>query len=242
MASKIIVALDGLSATHAWKLAQQVGSEVAGFKGNSLEDEVTIQVIMQALKETAPNCFYFSDPKIKDIPDTVRRRVDVRAELGVRLVTVHMDGGEAMVRSAVRTAEGTDTLVTGVSILTSIGERDVEALGYPLCVSSPWSLESIVETMYKNAYEWGVGAFVCSGLELPILKTVDESRILSHARIKKIVPGVRMPGGNANDQRRVVTPRKAVEDGADYVVIGREIVKADDPLSAAKRINDHIGG
>lgn len=242
MASKIIVALDGLSATQAWELAKQVGPEVAGFKGNSLEDEVTIQVIMQALKETAPDCFYFSDPKIKDIPDTARRRVAVRAELGARLVTVHMDGGEKMVRSAVKATENTCALVTGVSVLTSIGERDVEALGYPLCVSSPWSLESIVETMYKNAYEWGVRAFVCSGLELPMLRTVDESRILSHQFIKKIVPGVRMPGGSADDQQRIVTPRKAVEDGADYVVIGREIVRADDPLSAAKRINDHIGG
>lgn len=239
MASKIIVALDGLSVTNAFKLVEKVSSEVAGFKGNSLEDELTIWSIMEEMREEAPNCFYFSDPKIKDIPDTARRRVGIRADNGVRFVTVHMDGGEAMVKEAVTAAGGTK--ITGVSLLTSLSGDDIRR-SYPIlpAMRDDKVIADTVELMYRNAYRWKVHAFVCSGQELALLARVDE--MFAHLpRIIKIVPGVRMPGGDTNDQKRIVTPRQAIDGGADYVVVGREIVKAENPLDAAKRINDHIG-
>lgn len=164
----------------------------------------------------------FLDLKLYDIPNTVARAMQAIHVLEPAIVTVHASGGRAMLEDAKAAASG-HTKVVGVTMLTSMDDRDLSRTGVE------GSAHDQVLRLTDLAREAGLDGVVCSGREI---KSV-------HDRWKDgfhVVPGLRPAGADAGDQKRIVTPRKARDDGASVLVIGRPITRADDPLAAARAI------
>lgn len=164
----------------------------------------------------------FLDLKLYDIPNTVARAMQAIHVLEPAIVTVHASGGRAMMEDA-KAAAGGNTKVVGVTMLTSMDDRDLARTG----VES--SAHEQVMRLTDLAREAGLDGIVCSGKEVKAV----------HERWKEgffVVPGLRPAGGEAGDQKRIVTPRKARDDGASVLVIGRPITRAEDPLAAARAI------
>lgn len=164
----------------------------------------------------------FLDLKLYDIPNTVARAMQAIHVLEPAIVTVHTSGGRAMLEDAKAAASG-HTKVVGVTMLTSMDDRDLSRTGVE------GSAHDQVLRLTDLAREAGLDGVVCSGREI---KSV-------HDRWKDgfhVVPGLRPAGADAGDQKRIVTPRKARDDGASVLVIGRPITRADDPLAAARAI------
>jgi orotidine-5'-phosphate decarboxylase len=158
----------------------------------------------------------FLDVKLHDIPATVEGAARALASLAPAMLTVHISGGKAMLEAAVRAA-GPGVLVLGVTRLTSL-----EA-----------SMEEVCE-LARLARESGCGGVVCSGAEAAAVRQAVGPAL------RIVCPGVRPAGGDRGDQARVVTPGAAIEAGADYVVCGRPIRDAADPVAAANAIADEI--
>lgn len=167
----------------------------------------------------------FLDLKLHDIPNTVAGAARSLQPLAPDFVTVHAAGGAKMVAAAA--AALPDSRITGVTILTSLDESDVKAIGY-----KDAALESAVN-LAKIAVLGGAKAVVCSPLEVSAIETRFQEILL-------ITPGVRPIGSGIGDQSRVMTPTLALESGADYLVIGRPITEADDPGKAAAAILDSL--
>ena len=168
----------------------------------------------------------FVDLKLHDIPNTVAGAARSLQPLAPDFVTVHAAGGAKMVAAAA--AALPDSRITGVTILTSLDESDVKAIGY-----KDAALESAVN-LAKIAVLGGAKAVVCSPLEVSAIRNAIPKEILL------ITPGVRPIGSGIGDQSRVMTPTLALESGADYLVIGRPITEADDPGKAAAAILDSL--
>jgi orotidine-5'-phosphate decarboxylase len=175
----------------------------------------------------------FLDLKLHDIPETVDRAVARASALGVRMLTVHASGGPEMVRRAVERArsEGKGLEIVAVTVLTSLDIDDLHAVGITE------DLLSHAERLARVAWEQGVRAFVCSPHEAARLRaTLGPSATL-------ITPGVRPAGSLGNDdQKRTLTAREAIDAGASWVVVGRPIRDAADPLAAAKAIAAEVDG
>jgi orotidine-5'-phosphate decarboxylase len=169
----------------------------------------------------------FLDLKLHDIPETVDRAVARASGLGVRMLTVHSSGGPEMLRRAVERArsEGKGLEIVAVTVLTSLDIDDLHAVGITE------DLVSHAERLARVAWEQGVRAFVCSPHEAARLRaTLGPSATL-------ITPGVRPAGSLGNDdQKRTLSAQEAIEAGANWVVVGRPIRDAADPLEAAKAI------
>lgn len=164
----------------------------------------------------------FLDLKLYDIPNTVARAMQAIHVLEPAIVTVHASGGRAMMEDAKAAASGT-TKVVGVTMLTSMDDRDLQRTGVE------GSAHEQVMRLTDLAREAGLDGVVCSGKEVKAV----------HERWKEgflVVPGLRPAGAEAGDQKRIVTPRKARDDGASVLVIGRPITRAEDPLAAARAI------
>lgn len=164
----------------------------------------------------------FLDLKLHDIPNTVAGAMQAIHVLEPAIVTVHASGGRAMMEDA-KAAAGENCKVVAVTMLTSLDERDMARTGI---AGSP---HDHVMRLAELAEAAGLDGIVCSGQEVGAV----------HRQWKKgffVVPGLRPAGSAVGDQKRVVTPRKARDDGASVLVIGRPISKASDPLSAARDI------
>jgi orotidine-5'-phosphate decarboxylase len=164
----------------------------------------------------------FLDLKFHDIPNTVAGAVRSAAELGVRFATVHASGGKAMLAAAAEAAAGTGTTLLAVTVLTSLDDADLADVGFSL------GTKDAVLRLADLAAASGIGGIVCSANE------VEAVRARLGKDVVLVTPGVRMPGGDAGDQKRVVTPSEAVRRGADYIVAGRPITRAKDPAAAAR--------
>ena len=164
----------------------------------------------------------FLDLKLHDIPNTVAGAARSLQPLEPYFLTVHAAGGSKMVAAAATALP--DSRIAGVTILTSLDESDVKAIGY-----KDAALESAVN-LAKIAVLGGAKAVVCSPLEVSAIRNAIPKEILL------ITPGVRPIGSGIGDQSRVMTPKLAVQSGADYLVIGRPITEADDPGKAAAAI------
>ncbi len=178
----------------------------------------------------------FLDLKFHDIPNTVAGAVSRISHLGIDMFTVHSLGGEKMIKVARETArEGAEKLnlpaprVIAVTVLTSHDENEAKKLfGGADTVST-------VLRLAETAERGGADGLVCSGMEIaPLKKEFGD-------RFKLIVPGVRLEGSDSNDQSRVVTPKEAIEAGADYLVIGRAVTEAKDPVKALDEILKETG-
>ena len=167
----------------------------------------------------------FLDLKLHDIPNTVEKAMKNLSELGVEITNCHAAGGIEMMKAARRgldaTIQGKNTELIAVTQLTSISQ---EALEKELLIEKP--LPDVVKQYALNAKEAGLQGVVCSPLEAPIIK---ELGLLS------VTPGIRFADNSKDDQKRVATPDYAKELGSTYIVVGRAITGATDPVAAYKR-------
>ena len=160
----------------------------------------------------------FLDLKLHDIPNTVGKAVAALAPLNPAILTVHAAGGSAMLAAA-KAAAPAGTKVVAVTVLTSLDATDLADAGV---ASSP---SDQVVRLAMLARDSGVDGIVCSGAEVAIVRGLWPEGLI-------VVPGVRPAGGDVADQKRVVTPRQAIDDGASVIVIGRPITGASDPARA----------
>lgn len=217
--TKVIVALDGMEYIEAICLAERLMDKGAFFKANDLLDDKGSEVVKRLKKFGG----VMADPKYHDIPNTVANRVKKMATAKPDFITVHASGGVAMMRAAVENCGESKILV--VTVLTSLNEEECNInLGGPTKVK--------VLQYARNAVLADVHGIVCSPKELEFLSQFPELR-----KLIKITPGIR-PKWYLNpndDQSRVTTPADAVKMGADYIVVGRPIVKAKNPLEALQK-------
>ncbi len=173
----------------------------------------------------------FLDLKLHDIPNTVERAARNAARLGAALLTVHASGGEAMLRAAVAGAADAESppVVLAVTVLTSLDDAALAGLGVP------GGAAGRVRAWASMAQRAGCGGVVCSPQEAAALRAVLGAGFLL------VTPGIRPAGADSADQRRVATPRAAVEAGADILVVGRPITQAPDPAAAAEAILAELG-
>jgi orotidine-5'-phosphate decarboxylase len=164
----------------------------------------------------------FLDVKLHDIPNTVAKAIEALAPLAPAVLTVHAAGGRAMLEAA-RAAAHPSTKIVAVTVLTSLDETDLLDAGVQ------GSSADQVRRLAALAQSAGVDGIVCSGAELSEARRAWPNGFF-------VVPGVRPAGSDVADQKRVVTPRQAMDDGASILVIGRPITGADDPASAIRAI------
>ena len=227
--SQIIVALDTPHRDRALDLVRTLRGQVLLFKVGLELYTAAGPSIVKDVKGLGAEVFL--DLKFHDIPNTVARAVAEAARQGVALTDLHLSGGAAMVRRAVDEMGAVCDLdrirrpaLLGITVLTSLGREDLAALGIH---RSP---EDQVLALAEIGKAAGLDGVVASPRELPALrKRFGPDWIL-------VTPGIRPPGSPADDQVRTLTPREAVEAGADYLVIGRPITGAQDPCGAAREI------
>jgi orotidine-5'-phosphate decarboxylase len=226
---RLIVALDVPNAAEAQKLVQRIGNSASIYKiGKQLftsEGPALVRDLVSSGRKI------FLDLKYHDIPNTVASAVRSAADLNVTMLTVHAFGGSKMLRAAAEAAEQSSSkpLVLAVSVLTSMADEDLHEIG----IAGP-AQEQVLK-LAKLAQRAGVGGLVASPNELQALRTAIGQEM------KIVTPGVRPAGGDKGDQARVATPAEAIAHGADYIVVGRPITAAPDPVAAAKAILAEIG-
>jgi orotidine-5'-phosphate decarboxylase len=224
---KIIVALDVSTAKAALDLVEQLRDDISFFKiGLQLYTAAGPDIVRQVL---ATGARVFLDLKLHDIPNTVAGAVDSADELGVQMLTIHLSGGQAMVRAAVSARKKALSLL-GVTVLTSIDQPALQEVG----VSD--NIEHHVARLATIGAAAGIDGLVASPKEVKFL------RERFGPQMKLIVPGIRPAGAEAADQKRVMSPREALEAGADYLVIGRPIIAHSAPRAAVAQICDEIVG
>lgn len=175
----------------------------------------------------------FLDLKFHDIPNTVAGAIRAAASLKCTVLTIHASGGPPMLDAAMiaaREAGPKRPKIVGVTVLTSLDENDLAAVGQ----IGPLSEQAL--RLAKLSKASGLDGVVCSPQEVKMLR-----RELG-PDFSLVVPGVRPAWAGADDQKRVMTPGQTVADGADHLVIGRPITRSDDPVGAARRIADEIAG
>ena len=216
----IIVALDFEDSAQALTLITRLGTAADFYK---IGMELYAAEGMQFVKElTGAGKQVFLDLKLYDIPETVKRATAQMAKKGIRFLTVH--GSNAVMRAAVEGRAASRLGLLAVTVLTSFDQEDLAELGYPATIAD------LVALRVKNAMAAGVDGVVCSAKEAAAVRAVAGPRAIL------VTPGVRSASADAGDQKRVATPAEAIAAGADYLVIGREITRAGDPLAEYQRI------
>jgi orotidine-5'-phosphate decarboxylase len=222
---RIAVALDVPSVKEADLLAAALVGAVGWFKvGLELYLAHGPQVVT-AIRTHGP---VFLDVKLHDIPTTVERAAARIADLGVGLVTVHAGGGADMVRAAVHGLGGHGR-VLAVTVLTSMSDDDLASVGAPDAATQ-------VPRLAALAVEAGATGLVCAPRDLPVVRETVGPDILL------VTPGIRRSGSGDDDHARAATPASALADGADLLVVGRPITRADDPVAAARAIAGELAG
>jgi orotidine-5'-phosphate decarboxylase len=218
--SPIFVALDTPDVARAKEIAGRVRNHVGGIK---LGLEFFAANGRPGVREMAAlGLPIFLDLKLHDIPNTVGAAMQALSVLEPAIVTVHASGGRAMMEDA-KAAAPLGTKVVGVTMLTSLDEDDIAAVGFRDTIHGQ------VERLTELAREAGLDGVVCSGAEVKAAKAIWPGGFF-------VVPGVRPANGVVGDQKRVVTPRQALNHGASVLVIGRPITRAEDPDVAARAI------
>lgn len=228
----VIFPLDVPSGGTARQLVSKLHNHVGMFKiGLELFVQTGPDLVRWITEHTGVGIFL--DLKLHDIPVTVERAMRGIADLCVKLTTVHCGENRNMLKSAV-TGSGGKVGILGVTMLTSVAASDLRSAGYADEFTD--DLSRLVLFKAAMAKESGCAGVVCSGREVELIKKEMGETFLT------VTPGIRPDWavGGKDDQKRVVTPAMAVAKGADYVVIGRPIRDADDPVAAAARIAEEI--
>ena len=229
MTSKIIVALDYEKEAEALALVDQIDPSLCRLKvGKEMFTTLGINFVKQLHQR---NFDVFLDLKYHDIPNTVARAVRSAADLGVWMVDLHASGGLRMMEEAKRILEpyGKDApLLIAVTVLTSMEDLDLLQIGIN---ASP--MEQVLRLAHLTQRA-GLDGVVCSPQEVKILRNACGEDF------KLVTPGIRPIGADFGDQRRVMIPTAAIRAGSDYLVIGRPITKADNPVEVLRSINASI--
>jgi orotidine-5'-phosphate decarboxylase len=217
---RIIIALDLPSGDEALDLVTRLGDSVSFYKvGMELYAAAGMEFVRRLLDRDKQ---VFLDLKFYDIGETVKRAVAAVAASGVHLLTIH--GSGAVMRAAVEGRGGSPLKLLGVTVLTSFDEEDLRDMGYPCTVAE------LVELRVRKARESGIDGLVCSPLE------VARVRELAGPEAVLVTPGVRSAGESVGDQKRVATPAEAIRDGANHLVIGRQVTRSKDPALAVQAL------
>ena len=224
---RLYFALDLPSVEQARELVTAVGDSVCSFKIGLQLLPIGGMGLARELKAAGKNIFL--DFKFHDIDATVEKAVRSVASFGADLLTVH--ARPSVMEAAARGANGTDLKILGVTVLTSLDKADLEAIGYRQ------NAKTLVLRRARQAQSSGIDGVVSSPLEAASIRKIVGPDFLI------VTPGVRMPGGDKGDQKRVATPYDALtKNGASHIVIGRPINAARDPRAAAQSILANISG
>ena len=222
---RLIFPLDLPNWAAAEKMARTLNGHVGWYKVGLELFIAEGPSVLARLRDLAPETKIFLDLKLHDIPATVGLAMSAAARLGADMITIHSQGGQAMLRKAVENAG--DTKVLAVTVLTSLNPADLIELS-----EASRRPGALVKTLAERAYQAGCHGLVASGHEVAGLKAAFGDKL------RLVIPGIRPAWVQVagDDQQRTATPAEAVRDGADYLVIGRPIRDAQDPAEAADRI------
>ena len=233
-AQRVLVALDVPDADTALKLVDELAPLGVGFKVGLQLFLAEGWTLMDALQ--VRNVPLFWDLKLHDIPNTVAGAVDSLVRHGASFFNVHAQGGSTMMQAAVQraneTAEECSTpkpLIIAVTVLTSLNDEMLQAE-----LKQPMSSADYARHLAITAKESGIGGVVCSPHEASTIREACGPDFVL------VTPGIRVVGGNTDDQSRLQTPAKALASGATYLVIGRPITQAPDPVAALNSILKEI--
>ncbi|KXO86983.1 orotidine 5'-phosphate decarboxylase [Acinetobacter venetianus] len=220
----IIVALDAKSQYDALTIVEQLDPSLCRVK---VGKELFTHEGPSVVKNLQDKGFeVFLDLKFHDIPNTTAQAVCAAADLGVWMVNVHASGGRKMMETCVERLKAGNyrTQLIAVTVLTSMGREDLRDIGL--------DIEPVehVKRLAKLTQESGLDGVVCSAQEAKIL------RDMLGQEFALVTPGIRPEGSNADDQKRIVTPKQAILDGSTHLVIGRPITKAENPIEMLKSI------
>jgi orotidine-5'-phosphate decarboxylase len=223
---RLYCALDLPTTEQALALVDTLGESISSYK-------IGLQLLplggMELARELkARGKSVFLDFKFHDIGATVEKATRSVAGFGADILTVH--ARPHVMSAAARGASGSELKVIGVTVLTSLGREDLRAIGYAA------SAKTLVLRRAAQALEAGIDGFVSSPLEAKAIRRKTNAEFLI------VTPGVRMPGGDAGDQKRIATPYDALKNGASHIVVGRPINAARDPKAAAQAILRNIAG
>ena len=225
----IIAALDVPSAEQALKLAREIAPAVGAFKIGAELFTAAGPDIVRRVRATGASVFL--DLKFHDIPNTVAKAVASATRLDVQMLTIHTSGGAEMIRAAEESAQQTARqsgrnapLVLGVTVLTSSDAGTLAEIGCETNVARQ------VERLAGLAVKAGLRGLVCSPLEIAALRQILP------ANVQLVTPGIRTGAEKADDQKRTLSPREALDAGANWLVIGRPIYAAENPRAAAEII------
>ena len=227
---RVIVALDYPTIAQARALVSQLDSTLCRLKiGNILFTQYGPAFVEELMKM---GFSVFLDLKFHDIPQTVAGACRSAAALGVWMVNVHIQGGHAMLEAAchelAKVSASQKPLLIGVTVLTSLVDSDLQSMGLQETVST------LVPRMAALAQATGLDGVVCSAQEVSALRgQLNKEFVL-------VTPGIRLHAGDQTDQKRIMSPEAAINAGASYLVVGRPITQADQPLRVLQEINAKI--
>ena len=227
MKSPIIVALD-MESERALELAKKLNPQECKVKVGSQLFTVDGPIIIEKLNELGFDIFL--DLKFHDIPNTVKKAVEAVVGMGVWMLNVHSLGGKEMLRAAYEVVEKVSIkpLLVGVTVLTSLNDKSLKEVGLGL------NTEDQVLLLAELCQTEGLNGVVCSANELSVLrKHLEEDFLL-------VTPGIRSSGQESDDQKRISTASEAISNGADYIVIGREISNEIDPSEKIRQILETV--
>ena len=226
---KIIVAMDYAEARPALELATQLRPELCRLKvGKELFTAAGPQLVEQLMQRGFE---VFLDLKFHDIPNTTAQACKAAAALGVWMVNVHALGGRRMMEAAQEAMASVSKppKLIAVTVLTSMGQEDLTELGI---AATPAEMVLRLATLARAS---GMNGVVCSAQEAPLLRAQCGNEFCL------VTPGIRPAQAGLDDQMRVMTPREALDNGSSYLVIGRPITRAIDPLQALQEISQQTG-
>ena len=218
----IIVAIDEISFIKASEILNNLDPRKCMVKIGSVSFNSIGQEIIYYAAEKGFDIFL--DLKLHDIPNTVRKSIEGLKSLPVKMLTIHISGGKDMMKAAIDAVTGTDIKIFGVTALTSLSNADTNE------IFQRTTLEQ-VNAMLDLAESAGIDGVVCSPHELELISKRES--------LLSITPGIRLKNSN-DDQKRVMTPKEAIDLGADYLVIGRPITQSDDILGSLEDIFNKI--
>jgi orotidine-5'-phosphate decarboxylase len=217
---RLIVALDLPDVAAAEAMIERLGDSVSFYKIGYQLGYAGGLPLVRKLADAGKKVF--ADLKMHDIGNTVARGVESVAKLGATFLTVH--AYPQTMQAAANASKGSDLRILAVTVLTSYDDEDLKAAGYQL------GLRDLVTTRAQQAQALGIDGLVCSPEEAGHLRQLIKPEMVL------VTPGVRPAGAELGDQKRVMTPAKAIAAGSDYLVVGRPILAAEDPRAAAEAI------
>ena len=222
MSKKIIVAIDENQSNVAKNIINQLDSSMCMVKIGSISfNSIGREIISYSCEKGFD---IFLDLKLHDIPNTVKKSIEGLSSLPISMLTIHTSGGKDMMMAAMEAVSGTQIKVFGVTALTSLNNDDTNQIFQRTTAGQ-------VDAMLNLAQEAGIHGVVCSPQELELVN--KRENLLS------ITPGIRLQDSN-DDQKRVMTPKEAIDLGADYLVIGRPITESDDISESLDEIYSSI--